>query len=93
MMCPIPTAPRLTREDVVPEHGLRLIVQCDRLGCEHAILMDPRPLFGGRRNWPPEGRSQRFRCQCGHREAKVIYTRHSTALNGPLPAAVISLWY
>lgn len=90
---PDPNRPRLAREDVAPEHGQRLIVQCDRPGCDHAVLLDPRPLFGGRRNWPPEGRSHRFRCQCGHREAKVIYTRHSTAPNGPIPASVISLWY
>ena len=85
--------PRVAREDLPPEFGQRLIVQCDRPGCDHAALMDPRPLFGGRRHWPPEGRSSRFRCQCGHREARVTYTRHSTAPNGSLPASVISLWY
>lgn len=88
-----PNEPRLSREDVPPEYGQRLIVQCDRPGCDHAVLMDPRPLFGAPRNWPAEGRSYRFRCTCGHREARVTYTRHSTALNGPIPTSVISLWY
>ncbi|WP_421729121.1 hypothetical protein [Brevundimonas sp.] len=54
---PDPNRPRLAREDRAPEYGQRLIVQCDRPGCERAVLMDPRPLFGARRNWPAEGRS------------------------------------
>lgn len=90
---PDPNRPRLAREDRAPEYGQRLIVQCDRPGCERAVLMDPRPLFGARRNGPAEGRSYRFRCQCGHREARVTDTRHATAPNGPLSASVISLWY
>jgi hypothetical protein len=38
---PDPNRPRLAREDVTPEHGHRLIVQCDRPGCYHTILMAP----------------------------------------------------
>lgn len=88
-----PNRPRVAREDVVPEFGQRLIVQCDRSGCELAALMEPRPLFGGRRNWPAEGLSHRFRCQCGHRVAKVTYTRHPTGQSGVISPATIALWY
>lgn len=81
------------REDVQPEHGRRIIVRCDRPGCDHATLMDPRPLFGGPRNWPAQGRSGRFRCKCGHREAVVTYTRHADAPNGPISPDAIRLWF
>ena len=90
---PDPNRPRVAREDFVPEFGQRLIIQCDRPGCDHAVLMDPRPLFGGRRSWPAEGVSYRFRCQCGHRVAKVTYTRQSAGLTGPISPAAIALWY
>lgn len=84
---------RMPREDIAPTHGRRIIVQCDRPGCGHAVLMDPRPLFGSGRNWPVEGRSSRFRCQCGHREARVTYTRNAEQANGPVSAAAIQLWF
>lgn len=85
--------PRLAREDIVPEHGRRIIVACDRPGCDRAVLMDPRPLFGGSRNWPVAGRSTRFRCQCGHRETRVTWTSNSTQSNGLVTAASIQLWF
>lgn len=90
---PDPNRPRIAREDVLPEHGERLIVRCDSPSCDHAILMDPRPVFGARRNWPAEGRSCRFRCRCGHREASVSYTRNSSQRDGPVPPAAIALWF
>lgn len=90
---PDPNHRRVAREDVVPEHGERLIVRCDRPSCDHAVLLDPRPLFGGRRQWPREGRSDRFRCRCGHREASVSYTRNATQPDGPVSPAAIALWF
>ena len=57
------------------------------------MMLDPRPLFGPRRNWPTEGRSGRFRCQCGHREAVVSYTRNASSNDGPISPAAIALWY
>lgn len=83
----------LAREDIAPEHGERLIVRCDLPGCDRAVLMDPRPLFGGRRNWPWEGRSERLRCQCGSRVAVVTYTRNSSQSDGPVPLAALALWF
>jgi hypothetical protein len=88
-----PDEARLAREDVVPQHGERLIVRCDRPGCDHAVLMDPRLTFGGRRNWPQAGRSGRFRCRCGHREAVIVYTRNSSQSDGPVPPAALALWF
>lgn len=85
--------PNLPREALAGAAGERMIVRCDMPKCTNAILMDPRPVFGGRRNWPREGRSQRFRCRCGHREAIVIYTRNATQPDGPVPPAAISLWF
>lgn len=81
-----------SREDVAPEHGRRLIVACDRPGCENVALMDPRTLFGSHRSWPVEGRSGRFRCQCGHREA-LTYTRNASQANGPVNPAALCLWF
>lgn len=83
---------RMAREDIAPEHGRRLIVQCDRPTCDHAVLMDPRPLFGASRQWPAEGRSSRFRCRCGSRETRISYTRNASQANGPISPAVIALW-
>lgn len=81
------------REIAGPAHGRRLIVQCDWPGCDHATLLDPRPLFGGRHNWPAEGRTGRFRCRFGHREAVVSYTRNASSADGPISLAAIALWY
>ena len=90
---PDSNAPRRAREDVAPEHGRRLVVTCDRPPCEHAAIIDPRPLFGEGRQWPREGRSERFRCMgCGSRETKVRYTRNSAQPNGPISQAAIALW-
>ena len=85
--------PRRAREDIAPEHGERLIVRCDFPGCDRAVLMDPRPVFGSRRNWPSVGRSERFRCECGSRVAMVSYTRNSSQDNGPVPLAALALWF
>ena len=83
----------LPREVAVPARGHRLIVRCDRPGCDHATLLDPNPLFGARHNWPAEGRTGRFRCRCGHREAVVSYTRNASSADGPISPAAIALWY
>lgn len=83
----------VAREDIVPDGpGLRLVVACDGPGCGHAVVMDPRPIFGGRRDWPCKGRSERFRCQCGSRVSSVSYTRNDVLQNGPISRQVISLW-
>jgi hypothetical protein len=84
---------RRAREDIAPEHGRRMIVQCDRPECGHAVLMDPRPLFGSNRSWPVAGGSNRFRCQCGSRVANVSYTRNSAQNEGPIPPAALALWF
>jgi len=54
--------------------------------------MDPRPVFGGRRNWPQEGRSTRFRCVCGGRESEVSYTANTAQADGPISLDAIRLW-
>jgi len=88
-----PDTRRRAREDIAPEHGERLIVRCNFPGCDRAVLMDPRPLFGSRRNWPREGRSERFRCQCGSRVAVVSFTRNSSQNDGPVSLAALALWF
>ncbi len=70
----------------------RLVVRCMSPGCEHAALMDPRPIFGSRRDWPQEGHSTRFRCVCGGRESSVSYTANTAQANGTVSADVIRLW-
>lgn len=80
------------REDIAPAHGRRLIVQCGKAECDHAALIDPRPLFGSGRYWPAAGPCSRFRCRCGSRETQVSYTLNASLPNGPLPEAVIRLW-
>ncbi|RYG11251.1 MAG: hypothetical protein EON96_15515 [Caulobacteraceae bacterium] len=70
----------------------RLIVRCLSPGCANAALMDPRPIFGVRRDWPLEGRSNRFRCVCGGREAEVSYTANTAQANGPVSPDTIRLW-
>lgn len=89
---PDPHPPHRAREDIAPEHGRRLVVQCDRPGCDHAVILDPRPLFGAGRHWPPEGASYRFRCKCGHRVSRLSYTRNASQANGPISPGVIALW-
>lgn len=83
----------MAREDIAPEHSERLIVRCDFPGCDRAVLMDPRPMFGSRRNWPGEGRSERFRCQCGSRVAVVSYTSNSSQSDGLVSPAALALWF
>lgn len=84
---------RLPRGDMVPEAGRRLAVRCDRPDCDHAVLMDPRPIFGTPRYWPAVGPSYRFRCQCGHRVARVSYTDNADQSEGPISAAALKLWF
>lgn len=62
-------------------------------GCERAALMDPRPIFGAPRNWPSVGQSYRFRCQCGHRVARVSYTDNADQVEGPISPAALKLWF
>ena len=85
--------PDRTREDIAPRYGRRIVVQCDRPGCDRAALMDPRLLFGSARYWPVAGRSTRFRCECGHRETRISWTVNSAQSNGPVSAAAIRLWF
>lgn len=84
---------RVPREDIVPEVGRRLVVRCDSPACEHAVLMDPRPIFGARRYWPAVGPSYRFRCQCGHRVSRVSYTDNSSQAEGAISSAALKLWF
>lgn len=85
-------AQRIAREDIVSEVGRRLVVQCDRPGCDHAALLDPRPTFGVARYWPAVGPSYRFRCRCGHRVAQVSYTDNPDQAEGPISSA-LKLWF
>ena len=81
------------REDIVPEVGRRLVVRCDAAKCDHAALLDPKPLFGSPRHWPPTGSSYRFRCQCGHRVSRVSYTHNADQAEGPISSAALKLWF
>lgn len=83
---------RTPREDREPSVGVRLIVSCEAQGCDHAVLMDPRPLFGARRFWPVAGRSERFRCRCGSRETLLSYTVNTAQREGPMSKDAIRLW-
>lgn len=86
-------APPVPREQVAPARGRRLIVRCDRPGCDHAVLLDPHEVFGATTSWPPEGRSGRFRCRCGSREAMLSYTRNTSQGDGPISPAALALWF
>ena len=70
----------------------RLVVRCLAPNCAHAAVIDPRTIFGSRREWPAEGRSQRFRCACGGRESMVSYTANTDQANGPVSQDIIRLW-
>lgn len=74
------------------EPGPRLVVVCAAAGCERAVLMNPRPLFGARRYWPVAGRSERFRCTCGSRETRLSYTSNTAQKDGPISQDAIRLW-
>lgn len=89
---PDPNRPRVAREDIAPAVGRRMVVRCERDGCGHAALIDPRPLFGHAGAWPREGRSTRFRCRCGCRDTQVSYTLNEAQAEGPIDAAAIALW-
>lgn len=84
---------RRSREDMAPEIGRRLVVRCDSPLCDHAVLMDPRPVFGAPRYWPASGPSYRFRCRCGHRVACVSYTDNADQAEGPISPAALKLWF
>lgn len=84
---------RIAREDLPSEGGPGLIVRCAMPGCDHAAVLDPRRLFGGRRNWPVEGASNRFRCVCGGRQAAVQHTSRAVDRYGPIDRASLALWY
>lgn len=90
---PDPNAHKPAREDVPPPIGRRMIVRCLRRGCGHAALVDQRKVFGEARDWPRAGRSERFRCICGGREADVQYTAHAHATEGPLSPQALALWF
>ena len=84
---------RTPREDIVSDVGRRLVVRCDGPGCDHAVLTDPRPLFGAARHWPAVGRSYRFRCRCGHRVVRLSYTNNTDQTEGPISPAALKLWF
>lgn len=80
------------REDREPMLGACLIVACEAGGCDHTVLMDPRPLFGARRFWPVTGRSERFRCRCGSRETALSYAVNTAQRDAPMSKDAIRLW-
>ena len=84
---------RVAREDAAPAVGKRIVVRCDRQGCGHAALIDPRKVFSSRTQWPAQGRSGRFRCVCGSRESLVFYTAHAESSEGVLHPAALALWF
>lgn len=84
---------RVPREDIVPEIGRGMVVSCDSRHCDHAVLMDPRPVFGAPRYWPSVGPSYRFRSQCGHRIARVSYTDNADQAEGSISAAALKLCF
>lgn len=86
-------AARQAREDIPSPGGPGLIVKCDAPGCGRAAVLDPRPLFGGRRDWPSEGPSTRFRCSCGGRQATIQHTLRTVENYGPVDRASLALWY
>jgi hypothetical protein len=78
---------------MVPEIGRRMVVRCDSPTCDHAVLMDPRPIFGAARYWPAAGQPYRFRCQFGHRVAQVSHTDNGDQAEGPISSAALKLWF
>lgn len=84
---------RPAREDLPQEGGPALIIRCAMPGCRHAALLDPRPLFGSRRNWPAPGASSRFRCVCGGRQATVTHTPRTVDRYGSIDEASLRLWF
>lgn len=84
---------RIPREDLPPTGGPGLIVRCAMPGCTHAALLDPRILFGARRDWPVAGPTTRFRCLCGGRQATVGLARRPVERYGAIDRASLALWY
>jgi hypothetical protein len=82
---------RPAREDAEPPHGRRMVVGCER--CTNTVLLNPQSVFGSKAAWPAEGRSYRFRCQCGSREAKVRYTTNQSQKEGPISRDALRLWF
>ena len=70
-----------------------MVVRCLAAGCDHAALIDQRRYFSNTHDWPAEGVSTRFRCVCGSRQARVQYTRHGEAGEGPIHPAALALWF
>ncbi len=56
-----------------------LVARCTR-ACGACLVLDAEDALGSYR--PPEGRSDRFRCICGGREAEVAYDEQPTAAAG-----------
>lgn len=85
---------RIPREDI-PADGMApaLVVQCSLPGCCRAALINPRRVFGGRRDWPAAGVSGRFRCACGGRQSALSYSPRSGWREGPIDQASLALWY
>lgn len=62
---------------------IRLLARCIRPACEGAAALDPAAVYGGRRWWPAEGTvSDRFRCRCGGRAARLAYAPAEAAAEG-----------
>ncbi|MBC6981325.1 hypothetical protein [Caulobacter sp. 17J80-11] len=59
---------------------VRLLARCTRPACEGAAALDPAAVYGGRRWWPAAGTvSDRFRCRCGGRTARLHYVAPEAA--------------
>ncbi|RZJ44533.1 MAG: hypothetical protein EON86_03160 [Brevundimonas sp.] len=84
---------RIPREDLPQAGGPGLIVRCALPGCTHAAVLDPRPLFGARPNWPAAGETTRFRCRCGGRRAVIRHAGRPVDRYGPIDRASLALWY
>ena len=84
---------RIPREDLPPDGGPGLIVRCALPGCSHAAVLDPRRLFGPKRDWPADGPTTRFRCLCGGRQAIVSRAGRPVDRYGPIDRASLALWY
>lgn len=81
------------REDVAPTGGPAMAVICSEVGCARAALLDPREVFGARRDWPLAGPSSRFRCRCGGRRAVISYPKRPVDQYGPIDRVSLALWY
>lgn len=82
---------RIAREDIPPPVGRRMVVRCERIGCGHAAIIDPRTLFSPT-GWPREGWSNRFRCFCGCRYNQVTYTSNIALRERAIGKVALALW-